>query len=847
MQMLRSMSGKDKFVDRRWRKAEFYYKQRSSSFSRYQNCLCSASDLEAETAFKMQNGMTNSSRSQALTRVYSRNSRGHIKGPSPVKRLPKGRRSGKSSCEISSSLRSSYNFYNGSENCSLNSSCISSRGEGISRSCNFSYDECCDKNKYLIMDPLHASKSTSNHAKQCAFALHGRKEWRNHTFHSFKNHEYHEQLGDLDQSVREIKENHVGLSQKYRPKSFNEFVGQEIIRKSLMNAILKQKIAPVYLFYGPRGTGKKSAARIFASALNCSSPDARIKPCCKCRECCLCLSGESPHMAELNAAGNDGIEILKLCLETVKYDHMASGYKVVIVEDCHELSPEAWSTSFLKCMENAIGYLVFILIAVDLDWIPKTVMSRSQKFCFQKLRDTDILNRLKKIVVAENINIEEEALHLITTRAGGSLWEAETALEQFSLLSSKITLSRVRQMIGLLPDEKLLDLLDFALSADIENTVRCTQEIIECGVKPLALVSQLATLVTSILASNCLSSKADETQISIGNSSISMDKTEKLGRALKILSDAEKQLRASNECVSWLTAVLLQFGSDELNPNPHPAIDTNTTHTNMALYNQNQREVYEMDHALEEEIAHHIDHWNVYQAPHKVPSATKSRAFEDKDSRNVDSLDTKWCLAESSINPFCNQGTIKTVHSHDTQGIIFPVPSSSQNCTSEAENLDLRPMSPCTVEEIWKRVLKTSQSTTLEDLLQGQGKLVSLLLCQANAGAIAHVELRNHQRKAKVERLELSISNALQEALGCPVEVKMMVPSCCENNIPLDGSNSIPYNPKATLHCHESKLNSSKHRILRKRRKFGLPFNCVPCLNLSCICFSLKRCLCADC
>ncbi|KAH9324662.1 hypothetical protein KI387_004840, partial [Taxus chinensis] len=768
LQMLKNLSRMDKFVDRTWKKSALYEKHSLRSLSRNQGCSRSVSDLEAETGFKMQHGIRNSTRSQAIRRVFDRRSRSPSKSGTPVSRLLRGRRTGKMNWKIASPLSSSHKFYYGSETGSSGPSSHLTCTEDINTSCNFPYHESCDKHKSLLMDSLHVFKSTDqeNHKE-------------NHPLHVLKNQEYCELQGDLDQSMRESEENHLGLSQKYRPKSFKEFIGQKLVRKSLKNALLKRKVAPIYLFYGPRGTGKTSAARIFASALNCSSPNRKLKPCCKCRECLLFLSGKSPHVTELNAAGNDVIERLKICLETANFDYAASGYRVFIVEDCHELSPEAWSAAFQKCMENAIGYVVFILITVDLEWVPITALSRCQKFCFQKLRDVDIFNRLKKLAFAEKINIEDDALHLITARAEGSLRDAENALEQFSLSSSAITLSRVRQMIGLLPYGKLLDLLDFALSADTENTVRCTGEIIDSGVKPLALVSQLATLVMDILANNCLSAEAQETQDFIA----SMDKTEKLGRALKILSEAEKQLRDSNECISWLTAALLQFGPDELNPNPPSTIDTCITHTSMDLHNLSQREMDEMDPAYEEEKCHLNDRWNVHEVLHEVLSESNphSQAIEAKGTGIADSVDTGCGFAENSTSTLCNLSKTEPGHPHDTKTNSFPVPSPLSNCAIEEGKLELNAMSPCKVNEIWQRMLKSSQSTTLEDLLQGQGKLVSLLTCKANTGAIAHVEFRHHHQNKNVERLQVAISNALQEALGCPVEVKMMItPSNCE-------------------------------------------------------------------
>eukprot|EP01018_Ginkgo_biloba_P010002 Gb_15825 [translate_table: standard] len=137
----------------------------------------------------------------------------------------------------------------------------------------------------------------------------------------------------------------------------------------------------------------------------------------------------------------------------------------------------------------------------------KTSLSRCQKFSSQKLKDIDVFNRLHKLVVAENIDIEEDALRLIATRSYGSLREAKTTLEQFSLLVAKVSLSMVCKMIGLIPHEKLVNLLVFTLSTDAENTMKSMLEIIDSEIEPLTLVSQLVTRIADILANSCVSKR----------------------------------------------------------------------------------------------------------------------------------------------------------------------------------------------------------------------------------------------------------------------------------------------------------------------------------------------------
>lgn len=243
-------------------------------------------------------------------------------------------------------------------------------------------------------------------------------------------------------------ENIRSLSQKYRPMFFEEIIGQNIVVQSLINAVSRKRIAPVYLFQGPRGTGKTSTARVFAAALNCLASE-ETKPCGLCRECNEFVSGKSRDLIEVDGTNKKGIESIRYLIKGVLPGSSStfSRYKIFIIDECHLLPTKAWM-AFLKFLEEPPPRVVFILISTDLDNVPRTVLSRCQKYLFNKIRDNDILARLRKIAAEENLDVESDALDLIAVNADGSLRDAETMLDQLSLLGKRITTSLVNELVS---------------------------------------------------------------------------------------------------------------------------------------------------------------------------------------------------------------------------------------------------------------------------------------------------------------------------------------------------------------------------------------------------------------
>lgn len=239
------------------------------------------------------------------------------------------------------------------------------------------------------------------------------------------------------------------LSQKFSPKSFDELVGQEVVVKCLLSTILRGRITSVYLFHGPRGTGKTSTSKIFAAALNCLSKAANSRPCGSCSECNSFFSGSSRDVKEMDSAKLNRPSYLRSLIKSASLPPVSSRFKVFIIDECQLLCQETWGT-LLNSLDNFSQHTVFILVTSELEKLPRNVLSRSQKYHFSKVCDADISNKLAKICIEEGIDFDQGAVDFIASKSDGSLRDAEIMLDQLSLLGKRITTSLAYKLVSLL-------------------------------------------------------------------------------------------------------------------------------------------------------------------------------------------------------------------------------------------------------------------------------------------------------------------------------------------------------------------------------------------------------------
>ena len=244
---------------------------------------------------------------------------------------------------------------------------------------------------------------------------------------------------------------YTALYRKYRPRRFQDLVGQEHIARTLLNATRQGKIAHAYLFCGPRGTGKTSAAQIMSRAVNCLNP-VESEPCGECEACRRILSGSSLDILEIDAASNRGIDEMRELRERVKYTPAQEKYKVYIIDEVHMLTTEAFN-ALLKTLEEPPSHVIFILATTEPHKVPVTVISRCQRFDFHRIGQNAIINHLADICRREEVQAVPEALELIARRAEGGLRDAISLLDQCVVAAEDgITVQTISQVLGIVDE-----------------------------------------------------------------------------------------------------------------------------------------------------------------------------------------------------------------------------------------------------------------------------------------------------------------------------------------------------------------------------------------------------------
>lgn len=283
------------------------------------------------------------------------------------------------------------------------------------------------------------------------------------------------------------------LYRKYRPSNFDEVVGQQPIIQTLKNAIVQNRIAHAYLFCGPRGTGKTSIAKIFAKMLNCE--DESNKPCGKCTNCKMVQNGSHPDIIEIDAASNNGVDEVRNLIDKVKYAPMQGKYKVYIIDEVHMMTTGAFN-ALLKTIEEPPAHVVFILATTEPNKVIPTIISRCQRFDFNKVSQKDIEKRLSIVCKEEKIEIDPEAISLIAQLADGGMRDSLSILDQcIAYCSSNITVDNVREIYGVLTTSDIGKLFEHLYEHEVDALIQQIQECSDKGMDLKRLTSDFITLL----------------------------------------------------------------------------------------------------------------------------------------------------------------------------------------------------------------------------------------------------------------------------------------------------------------------------------------------------------------
>ena len=352
------------------------------------------------------------------------------------------------------------------------------------------------------------------------------------------------------------------LHHKYRPQRFDQLVGQEAIAATLSNALRTGRIAPAYLFCGPRGTGKTSSARILARSLNCIGSDGPTpEPCGACELCTSIAAGNALDVIEIDAASNTGVDNIRELIERSRFAPVQARWKVYVVDECHMLSTAAFN-ALLKTLEEPPPRVVFVLATTDPQRVLATILSRCQRFDFRRIPLQALEQHLTWIAEQEQIGITPEALHVVAQRAQGGLRDAESLLDQLSLLPAPIEATAVWELLGAVPEQELLALAGALASCDPLALLEGCRELLERGREPAAVLQGLVSLLRDLVLAGTAPDRLELTSVSPQFRQALPDLARSIGKARLLqwqaqLKGSEQQLRHSVNPRLWLEVLLL--------------------------------------------------------------------------------------------------------------------------------------------------------------------------------------------------------------------------------------------------------------------------------------------------
>jgi len=518
------------------------------------------------------------------------------------------------------------------------------------------------------------------------------------------------------------------LHHKYRPQKFADLVGQSAIATTLTNAIVQKRIAPAYLLTGPRGTGKTSSARIIAKSLNClSSSDPTPNPCGKCEVCQSITRGTALDVIEIDAASNTGVDNIREIIERAQLAPVQARYKVYVIDECHMLSSAAFN-ALLKTLEEPPDRVIFILATTDPQRVLPTIISRCQRFDYRRIPLQDMVKHLQEIAEKEEINIQSEAVTLVAQLSNGGLRDAESLLDQLSLLSGEITTERVWDLVGVVAESDLLFLIQAIKNQHPDQVIEKCRQLLDRGREPLIVLQNLTNFYLSLLIAKTAPDRYDLVSLTPSlwaSLKEEVKKWEKLEilRGQQLLKECEVQLKNTTQPRLWLEVTLMGLltpvqpqerqSNTPINTPPTPPIQSNPPNQSLTPPIQSNTPI------------------NTPPTPSYkgVDSNTPINTPPTPPYKGVD-LNTPPTPPYKGVDP-------NTPSTPPYKGVDSNTPTQSAN----AKNL--------TNSEIWQEVLNNLSPPTTQSLVTQQCRLVEFNENSAEIAVSSEQIYKYHQSKLK--------------------------------------------------------------------------------------------------
>ncbi|MEM7756734.1 MAG: DNA polymerase III subunit gamma/tau [Cyanobacteria bacterium P01_A01_bin.40] len=551
------------------------------------------------------------------------------------------------------------------------------------------------------------------------------------------------------------------LHHKYRPQTFADLVGQETITLTLSNALKQARIAPAYLFTGPRGTGKTSSARILAKSLNClDSNQPTPDPCGQCEACLAIAKGSALDVMEIDAASNTGVDNIREIIERSRFAPVQCRYKIYAIDECHMLSTAAFN-ALLKTLEEPPPQVVFILATTDPQRVLSTIISRCQRFDYRRIPLTEMTAHLRYIADREKIAIANDALTLIAQIANGGLRDAESLLDQLSLLPETISVPKVWDLVGAVPEQDLLILLQAINNNNSLAVLEQCRSLLDRGKEPLVVLQNLASFYLNLLIAKTAPQRSEMTTVTetcwqqLSTEAKKWD-TSFILRGQQHLKSAETQLKQTTQPRLWLEVTLLgllpQINTAIANQSTTVGSSPSTPSKSQSVANaqlSSSPTTVTSPTASIDQISHETNITQAPQEPEPKPvAATAPHPVEDK---NYSEGEIAVAKAEpNQLNPVATpQSNVKPVASRPTQ-------------------------TPVDNQEIWSKVISCLQPPTTQALVKQQCHLVSFdgisaivgissaRLQKLNQGKVPNIEAAFAQVCQGKVRVQLEVANAKQ-------------------------------------------------------------------------------------